>query len=69
MPRLSFTLRDVFWLTLVVAVAMGWWADRKRLDGTIEKMEESHAAASSLQSQTFRALLRAANESASASSP
>jgi hypothetical protein len=25
MPRLSFTLRDVFWLTLVVALGVGWW--------------------------------------------
>jgi hypothetical protein len=25
MPRLSFTLRDVFWLTLVVGMGIGWW--------------------------------------------
>jgi hypothetical protein len=25
MPRLSFTLRDVFWLTLVVGLTLGWW--------------------------------------------
>lgn len=31
MPRLSFTLRDVFWLTLVVGMGCAWAADRYRL--------------------------------------
>jgi len=26
-----FTIRDVLWLTVVVAMGAGWWADR-RLD-------------------------------------
>lgn len=30
MPRLTFTLRDVFWLTLLVAMGVGWWVDRRR---------------------------------------
>jgi hypothetical protein len=30
MPRLSFTLRDVLWLTLVVGMGVAWWADRSR---------------------------------------
>lgn len=25
MPRLSFSLREVFWLTLVVGLGVGWW--------------------------------------------
>ena len=25
MYRYIFTLRDLFWLTLVVAMALGWW--------------------------------------------
>jgi hypothetical protein len=29
LPR--FTLRDVFWLLLVVAVSIGWWRDRTQL--------------------------------------
>ncbi len=29
--RLSFTIRDLLWLTVVVAVAVGWWLDRGRL--------------------------------------
>lgn len=31
MLRLSFTLRDVFWLTLVVGMGVGWWVDRGQL--------------------------------------
>lgn len=23
-----FTLRDILWLTLVIAMALGWWVDR-----------------------------------------
>jgi hypothetical protein len=29
--RLRFTIRDLLWLTLVVALAAGWWIDHKRL--------------------------------------
>jgi hypothetical protein len=27
MRRIQFTLRDLFWLTLVVATGFGWWLD------------------------------------------
>ena len=27
--RLPFTIRDLLWLTLVVALAVGWWVDRR----------------------------------------
>lgn len=26
--KLKFTLRDLFWLVLVVAMAIGWWVER-----------------------------------------
>jgi len=29
--RLRFTIRDLLWLTLVVALAVGWWLDHRRL--------------------------------------
>jgi hypothetical protein len=29
LPKLS--LRDLFWLVLVCALALGWWLDRERL--------------------------------------
>jgi hypothetical protein len=28
---LKLTLRDLFWLVLVVAMGVGWWIDRSRL--------------------------------------
>jgi hypothetical protein len=31
--RLCFTIRDLLWLTVVVALAVGWLADRHRLAG------------------------------------
>ena len=32
MSRFSrFTIRDLAWLTLAVALALGWWMDRKLL--------------------------------------
>jgi len=27
-----FTIRDVLWLTVVVALGVGWWLDRSRLE-------------------------------------
>ena len=30
---LRFTLRDLFWLTLVVASLLGWWVDRGHVGG------------------------------------
>jgi hypothetical protein len=29
--RLRFTTRDLLWLTLVVALAIGWWVDRRSI--------------------------------------
>jgi hypothetical protein len=34
--KLRFTIRDLLWLVVVVALAVGWWADHRR-------QEESHA--------------------------
>jgi len=33
--RLRFTIRDLLWLTLVVAMAVGWWVDRQELNRRI----------------------------------
>jgi hypothetical protein len=41
--RLRFTIRDLLWLTLVVALAVGWWIDRNRLNERAEKAEELFA--------------------------
>ena len=31
MPRMQCSIRDLFWLTLVAAVAVGWWIDNREL--------------------------------------
>ena len=31
-----FSIRDLLWLTLVVGLALGWWADRQRIVGEME---------------------------------
>jgi hypothetical protein len=36
MHRLSFTLRDVFWLTLVVGMGVGWWVRERQTAATIQ---------------------------------
>ena len=30
--RLRFTIRDLLWLTVVVALAVGWWLERHSSD-------------------------------------
>ena len=40
MPRFRFTLRDLFWLTLVAAALLGWLIDRERLAAECERLEE-----------------------------
>jgi hypothetical protein len=41
----KFTIRDLFWLTLVVAMALCWWIDRGRLATELrvarEELDES----------------------------
>jgi hypothetical protein len=29
--RFRFTIRDLFWLTALVAMGVGWWLDHRRL--------------------------------------
>jgi hypothetical protein len=33
---LRFTIRDVLWLTVVVAVALGWWIEHRRFEAYSE---------------------------------
>ena len=30
-----FTIRDVLWLTVVVALGVGWWLDKRQTEGRI----------------------------------
>jgi len=36
---MRFTIRDLLWLTVVVALAVCWWLDHGRLAQRIEKLE------------------------------
>jgi hypothetical protein len=35
-----FTIRDVLWLTVVVALSVAWWVDNKRIDKTVAQLEK-----------------------------
>ena len=37
--RLRFTIRDLLWLTLVVALAVGWWLDSRIATDKSKKLE------------------------------
>jgi hypothetical protein len=43
--RLRFSIRDLFWLTLVMALAVGWWVNRRQIiskyDATIAQCQFS----------------------------
>jgi hypothetical protein len=36
---LRFTIRDVLWLTVVVAFGVGWWIDRGKLARKVKMLE------------------------------
>jgi len=36
---LRFTIRDVLWVTMVVALAVGWWLDRARLSARVSFLQ------------------------------
>jgi len=38
MMKLRFSIRDLLWLTLVVALAVGWWLDHKHTDSRLKEL-------------------------------
>jgi hypothetical protein len=34
-----FTIRDVLWFTIVVALTLSWWIDNRRIEKTVGKLE------------------------------
>jgi hypothetical protein len=39
-----FSIRDVLWLTVVVAMAVGWWTNRTRSQATINSYRADYEA-------------------------
>ena len=37
--RLRFSIRDLLWLTVVVALAAGWWVDHGAINNNIVKLQ------------------------------
>ena len=53
--RLRFTIRDLLWLTLVVAILMAWWIDHRKssrlrgdLDAAIRHLSSTERVCSEL---------------------
>jgi hypothetical protein len=46
-----FTIRDVLWLTVVVALSVGWWMNSTRLSETTTRLSEAEAKQQSLQAK------------------
>ena len=56
----KLTLRDLFWLVLVVALGCGWWLDRQRLDLREEQLLQlsSELADSERETEKLRGFFR-----------
>ena len=48
--RLRFSIRDLFWLTLVVALAVGWWIEHTTIRNKQALLDQNSAES---QSQTI----------------
>jgi hypothetical protein len=40
---MRFTIRDLLWLTLVVALGVAWWVDRRAQAKRIDELERAAA--------------------------
>ena len=54
---MKFSIRDLLWLTVVVALALTWWLDRRELQRRCEK-EASEAAMAALDREVRMARLQ-----------
>jgi len=45
----QFSIRDMLWLTVVTAVAVGWWLTARRLSETALRLSEAEAKQQALQ--------------------
>lgn len=58
MPRLSFSIRDVFWLTLVVAMGVGWLIHARQSSAKIAEAKEEAWSGQ----REFRRMIRSLDE-------
>jgi len=42
--RFRFTIRDLFWMTLVVAMAVGWWLDHRSQRFSVYTLQDGRHA-------------------------
>jgi hypothetical protein len=40
--RFRFTIRDLLWLTALVALGLGWWVDRSQLRSRLTVAEDAN---------------------------
>jgi len=38
---MTFSIRDLFWITVVVALAVGWWVEKRRAEAFREKARDN----------------------------
>jgi hypothetical protein len=56
MPLPKLNLRDLFWIVVVVAMGLGWWADSRQKNSRYKKLEsESDARYQFLREQVLDA--------------
>ncbi len=46
---MRFAIRDLFWLTVVVALVLGWWVRERQLNGEVAKALEWRARTAALE--------------------
>jgi hypothetical protein len=39
-PRMKFSIRDLFLVTVIVALVLGWWVDRSRLAREVDRLQD-----------------------------
>jgi hypothetical protein len=67
---MKFSIRDLFLVTVIVALAVGWWVDRSRLVTSVEelKLEKIRFVLRS-HSELSRGLIVSPNSSSPAANP
>ena len=60
--RLRFTIRDLLWLTVVVALAVGWWLDRRNANLERDNWQVERTKLTSAVGEATRNWLKAQSE-------